>query len=809
MTQTDVRVTEQTKGGIGDRVRRVEDERFLTGQGQYLGDLRRPDLKHIGILRSPIAHARIRNVDVSNALGLPGVIAAFTGDELAEFARPFSHLLPMIPTLQQIQWHALAIGKVRYVGEPVAAVVADSRYIAEDALELVEVDFEELPPVVDTEAALAVDAPKLYDDWPSNDFLFMPFATGDIEGAFASADGVVRERFTHHRITGLPLEGHGALGEYDPSTERLTLHASTQQPHNLRTVISDVTGIPENKVRVVAPDMGGGFGNKAHFFREEALVALVATRVPHPVVWSADRVENLTASLHSREQTHDVEVAYGADGRVLAIRAKIVADVGNPEVYILGCAPAVVTTSLLAGAYDIPNYAYELHCVVTNKCPMGGYRGYGQPQANFTIERVMDLVAEQVGLDPVEVRRRNLIPDEPRPFVSPTGAHYDTGSFHAQLAQVLEAIDYEGVRREQERARSQGRYLGIGVASLVEPTAPNIHALAGRFACYEMAMIVVQPDGHVNVHVGTKSQGQGHATVFAQVASDVLTVPVAQVDVRDGDTGVLPYGMGTWGSRSAVMGGGAVLKAAREIRDKMTVIAANMLQASPSDVELVDGMFRAGEAAVPFAEIASAAYLHTFLLPAGTDMGLATIVGYDPGGTSHFPDPESGHLDVGATYSSAAAAAVVEVDPNTGRTTIRDAVIVHDCGTVINPMILDGQIQGAFAQAVGATFLEEFVYSPEGQPLCSTLLDYQIPAFGDVPRVRVIHSETASALLGGFRGGGEGAIIITPAVLANAVHDALRPVGVKITQTNLGAHHVRDLVRAAGVPIDALAGVGS
>ena len=587
--------------------------------------------------------------------------------------------------------------------------------------------------MVDTEAALAADAPKLYDDWPSNDFLFMPFAAGDVEGAFTAADGVLRERFTHHRITGLPLEGHGALGEYDPSTGRLTLYASTQMPHNLRTVISDITGITENKVRVIAPDMGGGFGNKAHFFREEALVALIATRVPHPVVWSADRVENLTASLHSREQIHDVEVAYRDDGRVLAISTKILADVGNPEVYVLGCAPAVVTTSLLAGTYDIPNYAYELHCVVTNKCPMGGYRGYGQPQANFTIERVMDLVADQVGLDPVEVRRRNLIPDTPRPFVSPTGAHYDTGSFETQLTQVLEAIDYEGVRREQERARAEGRRLGIGVASLVEPTAPNLHALAGRFACYEMAMIVVQPDGHVNVHVGTKSQGQGHATVFAQVASDVLTIPIDQIDVRDGDTGVLPYGMGTWGSRSAVMGGGAVLKAAGQIKEKMTAIAANMLQTQPAALELVDGVFRAGEAALPFAEICSAAYMHTFLLPPDTDMGLATIAGYDPGGTSHFPDPETGHLDVGATYSSAAAAAVVEVDANTGRTTIRDVVIVHDCGTVINPMILDGQMQGAFAEAVGATFFEELVYSPEGQPLCSTLLDYQIPAFGDVP----------------------------------------------------------------------------
>jgi carbon-monoxide dehydrogenase large subunit len=440
---------------------------------------------------------------------------------------------------------------------------------------------------------------------------------------------------------------------------------------------------------------------------------------------------------------------------------------------------------------------------------MGGYRGYGQPQANFTIERVMDLVAERLGVDPVEIRRLNMIPDSPRPFVSPTGAKYDTGSFLGQLNQLLDAIDVPGFRREQEHARADGRYLGLGIASLVEPTAPNIHALAGRFGCYEMAMMTVQPDGYVNVHVGTKSQGQGHATVFAQVASDVLTIPLEQIDVRDGDSAIVPYGMGTWGSRSAVMGGGAVLAAATRIREKMTAIAANILRADRGDVELIDGVFTAGDAALPFAEVAAAAYFHTFLLPPGTEVGLAAIVGYEPGHTSPFPDPETGHLDVGATYSSAAAAAIVEVDPNSGHTTIRDFVVVHDCGSVINPMVLDGQIQGAFAQAVGTVFFEELVYSADGQPLCSTLLDYQIPAFGDVPRARIIHRETPSGVLGGFRGGGEGATIIAPAALANAVHDALRPFGVKITQTNLGAHRLRDLLRAAGGEVDVLAGISA
>jgi carbon-monoxide dehydrogenase large subunit len=804
VTQTESGTQVRT-GAIGERVPRVEDTKFLVGEGEYLGDVRRPDLKHIAILRSPYAHARIRNVDVSNAVALPGVVAAFSGEEVASFANAFQHHLPMIPTLKQIQWYPLATDKARFVGEPIAAVVADSRYIAEDALELIEVDYDELEPVVDAEAGMAPGVATLYDDWDDNVFLFMPGGGGDVGAAFAKADHVLRERFTHHRIIGFPMEGMGALGDYDPATERLVLHSSTQSPHNLRTVISDVTGLHESKVQVIAPDMGGGFGNKAHFVREEALVALLAMRLPFPVVWQQDRTENLTASIHSRQQVHEVEVAYRADGRVLGMKAKIIADGGNPEVYYMGASPAVVTTSLMTGTYDIQDYACELYVVATCKSPMGGYRGYGQPQANFTIERVMDLIAEQLGIDPADIRRLNMIPDSPRPYVSPTGAQYDTGSFSEQFEQLLREIDYAGMRARQERARADGRYVGIGLSSMVEPTAPNIHALAGRFGGYEMATMTVHPDGHVVVWLGTKSQGQGHATVFAQVAAQELALPVDRIDVRDGNTDAVPYGMGSWGSRSAVMGGGAVIKAARQIKEKMTAIAAHLLQADSNNVELSDGAFRMGEAAVPFADVAGAAYLHTFLLPPGMDPGLSVVAGYDPGNTSPFPD-EKGHLNVAATYGSGAAAALVEVDVNTGQITILECTLVHDCGVVINPLTLDGQIQGAFAQAVGALLLEELNYSDDGQPLNASMLDYSIPAFGDVPRPRVIHRETPSALLGGFRGAGEGPVIMTPSAIANAVHDALRPLGVKVTQTNLGPNRVRDLLRSAGVAIDPLAG---
>lgn len=789
--------------GIGASVRRVEDTRLLTGAAQYLADSEPPGAKHLAVLRSTVAHGRITRLESSAARVLPGVHAFFHGRDLAAVSKPFSHLLPM-PTIKPLEWGVLAQDKVRYVGEPVAVVVADNRYIAEDALELVEVEYEELPAVVDPEAALETDAPLLYDEWGSNEFLSAAYATGDLDRAFAEADLVLRERFVQHRVSGLPLEGHGAWAHY--SGDSLVVYASSQQPHNLRTVLSDVTGVSEAKIRVVAPDMGGGFGTKQHFMREEALVAVVAMQVPFPVIWVQDRTEGLASGLHARGQVHEVEVACNSQGRVLGLRARIVADVGNPVLYFTGAAPALVTTTLMTGVYDIPNYAYELRCAATNKCPVGAYRGFGQPQAFFTIERVMDLVAERVGIDPVEVRRRNHIPDSPRPFVSPTGFLYDTGSFDAQLDELVAEFGYDGARELQAAARAEGRYVGIGIASMVEATAPNLHGFAGRFGGFEMALVAVQPDGHVNVSAGTKSQGQGHETTLAQVASEALTVPIDWIAVQEGDTAVLPYGMGTWGSRSAVMGGGAVLKAATELRERMTTIAAHMLQAETTAVSLEQGMFRAAEAELPFAAVASAAYLHTFLLPPGTDMGLCVIASYDPGNTSPFPD-EQGRMNPAATYATAAGAALVEVDVQTGQTAILEAVIVHDCGRIINPTIVDGQIQGAFAQAVGAVFLEEIRYGNDGQLLTSSLLDYLIPTFGSVPKVRVVHRETPSPHLGGFRGAGEGAIIVMPAAFANAVEDALRPTGVRIRQSALSAPRLRDLLRDAGIGSDPLGGM--
>lgn len=789
---------------IGDPATRKEDSRFLTGGGRYLADIQPDGLTHAAILRSPVAHAKIVAIDTTAARELPGVAAVFTAAEIKQHCKPLSHQLPM-PGIQPLEWYPLAEDKVRYVGEPVAVVIAENRYIAEDALELIDLDLDELDAVTDVRASLGTEGepspPLLFDEWGDNVFYTGAFANGDFDEAARRSDGILRDTIDQHRIVGLPLEGHGACGQFDHTRGELLLYSSNQQPHNLRTVVADVLGLPHHKVRVVAPDMGGGFGNKQHFHREELLIAVVALLVPHPVTWSADRSESLTGSVQSRQQEHDVEVAYRSDGRVLGARTHLIADLGSPTLYFSSIGPALITTSMLPGTYDIDAFEYRVTGVATNKPPMGAYRGFGQPQANFTIERIMDLVADATGVDPVEVRRRNMIPDQPRPFVSATGNRYDTPSFHEQMDVLLDAIDYGQLRREHEEARKDGRLVGIGLANLVDCSTSNLFGFCNQFGGYEMASVVVQPDGYVTVDCGTKSQGQGHQTIYAQIAADVLTVGMDAIDVSDGDTARLPYGMGTWGSRSATAGGGVVLKACQQIRDKMVAIAAHMLEADSADVQLHDGTFSAGTGSVAFADIARAAYLQTFLLPPNTDPGLATIASLDPGIAEPFPDA-AGKLNAGSTFSTAAAAAVVEIDAGTGQVAVRDFQIVHDCGKVINPLLLEGQLQGGFAQALGAVLLEEVVYDDKGQPLASSLLDYLIPSFSDVPRLTTHHREHPSELLGGFRGAGETLTICGPSALAGAVHDALRPLDVRVLSTNLSARSIREMIRGAGVKTD-------
>ena len=777
-------------GAIGARLERREDARLVSGRGRYLADHNVPGLCHLAILRSASAHAAIRNIDTAAAASLPGVVAVLTQADLtAAGARPMTHHLPL-PGVQDLEWPVLASTHVRFVGEPIAAVIAMSRAVAEDALDLIDVDDDPLPAVVDPFAAIGPDAPLLYPEWGSNEFFRMTVLPEVLDDVIARAPHVLRARFTNHRITGLPLEGHGIQAMRDPASGALHVYASTQQPHQLRTVIAETCGLTEQQVRVVAPDMGGGFGNKQHFTREECLVALAALITERPVRWSQDRSEGLTASVHSREQVHDVTAAYDEAGKILAYRVDVTANIGNPVLYFSGIGPALVTVGSLEGAYDFGVVGFDLRCIATNTCPIGAYRGFGQPQAHFSSERTLDLIAARLELDPAEVRRANLLPDAPRPWIAPGGARIDVGALGPHLDALLDAFDYSGWRGRQADARAGRRLVGIGLSTLVQGTAPTQFGVAGRFGSYESAAVGVLPDGRVTVAVGTKSQGQSHETTLAQIAADALGITVDRVSVTDGDTAALPYGMGSWGSRTAVMAGGAVLRASRRLREKMDRIGAHM--AATTGVTPT------------FDKVAEEAWWNTHRLAPDEEPGLHESVVYSPGNTIPVPNAD-GHLNFDETFGAHMTAVAVEVDPATGHVRVLDAVLVSDCGVVINPTVVEGQHQGGFAQGLGAVLHEEVRYDEDGQPLTSTLLDYTPPTALDVPALRVVHRETPSATEGGFRGVGEAAIIAAPAAIAGAVADALAPLGVPIDSTRLHPQYLRAAIRATGYEPDAAA----
>jgi aerobic carbon-monoxide dehydrogenase large subunit len=784
---------------VGQPLRRKEDRRHLLGAARFLGDLQPPGALHVAFLRSPHAHARLGTVDATAARAAPGVAAVLTTDELPAGVKPFSPNVAL-PNLKPLTWQALAADHVRYVGEPIAAVVAVDRYAAEDALDLIGVDYAPLPAAAETRAALADGAPLLYPEWGDNLFFRRDFASGDVDAVFAGAAHVIRERFEAQRYTGVPLEGRGCLASYDVGTERLAVWSSTQWPHALRTVLADLLDLPESRIEVTAPDVGGGFGNKQHMFREELVVCLLARALRQPVQWVEDRRENLTASVHARQQVHEVEAAVSDDGVLLGLRVGVTADMGSGAMYFSGVAPQLVTVSSIPGPYRLQDYAYSLQCVVTNKCPVGAYRGFGRANAVFTMERVMDLIATRTGLDPAEVRRRNLLRPDELPYRTAPGAVLDSGRYAECLDLALSQAEYTAWRDRQHQARAEGRYLGIGIACFVEGTTPNIRGVAGRWGPYEAATARLESDGRLAVYVGLSPHGQGLETALAQVAADALGLPPEQVDVFHGNTASCPYGMGTWGSRSAVMGGVVVGRAVGQVRDKALRIAGGLLEADPSDLEIAVGEVRVcgfPNRGVSLREIAAVAYHGTHRLPPGVEPGLQATTWYEPAGVSGIPD-EQGRANNNATFSNATHVAVVEVDADTGEVRILRYVVAHDCGTVINPLIVAGQVHGGVAQGVGGALYEELIYDDAGQCLTASFLDYLMPTACEVPAMTLGHLETPSPFVeGGYKGMGEGGAIGAPAAIANAVADALGPLGVPITRTPLSPSAVYALLHAS------------
>ena len=742
----------------GARIKRLEDPRLLRGRGRFIGDVVLPGMLAVVFVRSPHAHAAIRSIDASAARMVPGVVAVFTMADL--------DVRPLSPTLEgggftPTEWFPLARDRARFAGEAVAAIVAVDPYVAADARDLVAVDWDVLP------ATASIDAPA--------EVLFQrAYTRGDVDGAFAAAAVTVRESFRHGRLAPAPLEPRGVAASWDGET--LTLWASNQSPRILRTTVATSLDLPETRVRVITPDVGGGFGLKTHAFPEDIALAAIARRLGRPVRWLEERRENLTAASQAREQRFDVEVAADAQGRLLALRARAVSDAGAYHIAPLTQAlEPLGTASILPGPYLTAAYAYEAIALRTNKPPLGAYRGVGMTMGAFVMERALDLVATRLELDRAEIRRRNLIPGDAYPFTSASGMEYDSGDYQKALEAVLALVGYDRLCAEQARARADGRLVGIGIACYTEFTGMGAEVFRRRgmngVPGIEGATVVVDPDGSVRVAVSFPSQGQGHATAVAQIVADCLGVPMDRVRLEPYDTSAVPLGSGTFGSRGAVFMSGTVAVAADRVRDRMCRLAGHLLEAGVDDVVLADGVahvrgFR--ERAIAFGELARVAYTPPLGgLPGGLDPGLQATVYWDSGGS---------------TFSGAVHVAVVEVDRETGRVRIVKYALAEDCGPLVNPLLVDGQIHGAVAQGVGEALLEGLVYDADAQLLSGTLMDYALPRADDLISFEIVHMETPSRLSpSGVKGMGEGGTIGAPAAIANAVADAVSPLGVRIT----------------------------
>ncbi len=746
---------------VGASIKRREDPRLITGQGTYTDDVRLPGALYMAVVRSPHAHARLGPVDLGPALRQPGVVAAFSGADVPLSLPTFAVLNPDKPPPAR---PALARDKVRYVGEAVAVVFAEDRYAARDAAELVEVAYEPLPVVASLRAALAEGAPLVHDDYPGNVYVRLPRSQGDAEAAFRDAKHVVRLEMVSQRLNAVPMEPRATAAEYRRGDGTLTVWSSNQVPHTLRGVLAAVLELPESRLRVIAPDVGGGFGAKLQVYSEEALVAWAARRLGRPVKWAEERRETMLTLSHGRGQEAVYEAAVDADGKVRALRARVVGDLGAYLLLYTALIP-MLTINMLVGPYDIPVVDSELVEVFTNCAPTDAHRGAGRPEATYYLERLMDRVAATVGLDPAEVRRRNFVRPEQFPYTSAVGSVYDSGNYQMALDKALALANYDALRQEQARLRGEGRYIGIGISSYVELTGVGPSRAFGA-PVWESAVLRAEPDGTLTLISGAPSQGQGHETSFAQIVAGELGVPFESVQVLMGDTAVGVAGVGTFSSRSMPVAGAAVVQAAGKVRDKAVQIAAALLEAAPADIEYRDGRAEVRGApgkAISFQEIARAAYA-AFKLPPAIEPGLEATVFFDP------PN---------MTYPFGTHICVVEVDPRSGEVQILRFLGVDDAGRIINPLLAAGQLHGGIAYGIGQALWEEIVYDADGQLRTASLMDYTIPSSRLLPRYELEHTETPSGTnpLGAKGIGEAGTIGSTPAVV-NAVLDALAPLGV-------------------------------
>jgi carbon-monoxide dehydrogenase large subunit len=768
----------QTGGYIGQSVPRREDQNLLLGQGRFVADLQIPGMVHVAFARSSLPHAEVVNIGLDAARALDGVVFAASGADLLGEVPPINGMQVITPQSWRDRVDTdilipdqplIPHDKLRYVGEAYAMVVADSRYVAEDALELIETDFRPLRPLPNAEAALQDGAPLIHEHLGRNMAAFLHTKKGAGAAALETAPHRLSRRFVHHRYAAMPLECRGVVADYDSRTDTLTIWSSTQVVHWVRREVATALGMPEENVRCIAPDVGGGFGGKGHVYPEDILIAYLARRLGRPVKWVEDRHEHILNAAHSRDNIHDVEICFDDDGRILAVTSSFLVDSGAYTP--VGAAIAGNSIAHMLGPYDIANYETDCKVVLTNRTPNAPYRGAGRPEVCFAMERSIDLVANELGLDPAEVRFRNMIRSESMPYeVGLTYRDgvpivYDSGDYPMALQRALNELGgLEAIRARQKAALAEGIYLGLGLGCYVEGTG------VGPF---EGATVKIDPTGKIMVATGACSQGQGHQTIFAQVTADIWQVPIEDVFVTGADTAQVSQGYGTIASRSTVTATGAIQGASEEIHEKVFAIAGNMLETGEEDLELRNG--GVGVKGVPD--------LHVTY----RDIARAAKPGWDnkrPEGVSAGLEATSYYEPPTVTWAYAANAAIVEIDPETGQIKIERYVEVHDAGVLVNPGLADGQVKGGLVQGLGGGLLEELAYDDQGQLLTGSLMDYLLPTASDVPPITVVHQQIPSpsnAL--GVKGLGEGGAIAPPVVIANAVSDALRPFKAEFNST--------------------------
>lgn len=761
---------------MGARVKRVEDPRLLTGQARYVDDIEVPGMLEVAFVRSTHAAAKILSIDLEAARRAPGVRAVWTFDDC-----------PVIlwqKDTYEVGQPVLAHDEVRYVGEPIVAIIAEDRYLAEDAVDLVTIRYETRTPVLDMVKAIDESPGRVHPD-AKNVFFHKTYASKGFDEAFNAAEHHLSETFRTTRQTAVSIEARATAAMLDPASGRITIYASTQSPHRVRSDMSELLGWDENQIRVIVPEVGGGFGMKANTYPEDVVVVTAAQKLRKPVKWVSDRTESLLSDVHARDDIHEAEVAFNSDGKIVAFRDHLMADGGAYPAYPFS--GAVGETSLasrvLTGPYDIPYIATTIDCTYSNKTPLGAYRGVWGPIASFVQEGLVDRVARALGKDPAEIRRINMIRPDQFPYRNSAGMVYDPGSYGESMEEALKLIDYPAFRHRQEKLRHEGRYVGIGISVFVEPTA-MASSEAGSVG-YESVFLRIEPTGKVTAAIGLGPTGQGHETTMAQLIADQVGVNFEDVVILHGDTDSAPFGGGTGGSRSGPIGGGAALVAGREMRQRLIKLAAHLLEAGEEDIELGDGkawVTGVPDRAMTIKELAEIAYTHVKKIPEGLPIGLELVARYQP--------------KRAVSFSNGTHVAEVEVDIASGLVRVLNYVVVNDCGRLINPMIVEGQIQGGVAQGIGSAFLESLRYDEHGQLVTTSLMDYLLPEATEVPRMTTRHLVTPSEGEGGIKGMGEGSLIGAPAALVNAVSDALAPFGVMVRQLPVVPNDVLDWVNA-------------